>query len=94
MRHQVLPLPTGKFIIAACDHAGGALVMISGAPVAYTGAAQLSTAGHYTWKGRDLPATLFHTYGAAYAHVLTLDNARPVTSERFFADELSRPLNY
>lgn len=57
MRHQVLPLPTGRYIIVESDSAG-LPVLRNGAPVAYRGPVLNGQSGFYTWHGRELPATL------------------------------------
>lgn len=89
MRHQVLPLPTGRFIIVQANHKGD-IAMIGGAPVAYCRAGLNGQSGVYMWKGRELPATLFYQYRDAHNCVVSLDGARPVTTERFYGEELAR----
>lgn len=93
MRHIVLPLPTGRFIIVQATYSGD-VTMLQGAPIALRDPVLNGQSGTYTWKGRELPATLCYTYRDAYNHCMAMDDARPVSNSRFYAEELSRPLNY
>lgn len=81
MRHQVLPLPTGRFIIVQANHKGD-IAMIGGAPVAYCRAGLNGQLGVYLWQGRELPATLFYQYRDADNCARQLD-AAPFNPNRF-----------
>lgn len=60
MHFTALPLPSGRFIVAACNKTGD-VTLTGGAPVAYTACGLNGQLGSYTWRLREYPATLFYT---------------------------------
>lgn len=88
MRHMVLPLPTGRFIIVQAS-ASGELALLNGAPLAFRRPVDDALSGMYGWRGREYPATLYTSYRDAFTAAQSLDGARPLTPPTL-TEELTR----
>lgn len=74
MHFTALPLPSGQFIVAACNKAGD-VTLAGGAPMAYTGPAVHGALASYTWRLNQFPATVFPLARDAIACAHTLSRS-------------------